>query len=281
MANSTSVNQATPLYNCEKCFKTFTANHNLNIHTRTVHKELERCPLCNSVVKNLVQHNTRCHADISKGRRQCQYCSKWLIRICVHKCSRQSQQSSYVSTARVPLCIAEDLEPLQVSSSTTSQNYLPSTPIISPQHSTSRSVSLLSLNNTDSTHQISSFELPRNDDESPSNWERLDFLMDMMVPLDPTKGSPGLVATYPDGIHDTISISPSLIPHSWGFPSTSSSQGTFNIDLTEYDIPVPSTESCDADHPSAEDPTITGYGFDWMTWEEYTSCNFNTLEQWL
>ncbi|KAF5876286.1 uncharacterized protein Bfra_002689 [Botrytis fragariae] len=281
MANLTPAHQKTPRYNCNKCSKIFTANHNLNIHTRMVHKDLERCPLCHSVVKNLVQHNTRYHANVSKGRRQCQYCFRWYIRICAHKCSRQSHRSSYVPIACALLRTAEDLEPLQVSSSRVSLNRLPSTPILCPQHLRSRSVSLLSLNNTDLTYQISSSKLPCNDVSSPSKWARLDFLMDMMVPLDPTKGSPDLISMYPHGINDTISISPTLLPCNKEFASTSSPQRTLDTDLPDYDIQVPSIESCDADHPSAEEPTITETGFQWMTWEEYMSCNFNTLEQWL
>ncbi|KAM3159263.1 hypothetical protein ABEW05_000017 [Botrytis cinerea] len=103
----------------------------------------------------------------------------------------------------------------------------------------------------------------------------------MRVPFDPTNGSPGLVSTYPDGINDTISISPDLVLYNKGIASTSSPQGQFNSDLPDYDIPIPSVESCDADHPSAEELTMTGCGFDWMTWKEQMSCNFNAIEQWL
>ncbi|KAF7942919.1 uncharacterized protein EAE97_006373 [Botrytis byssoidea] len=173
--------------------------------------------------------------------------------------------------------IAEDSQ--QVSSLTVSKNRLASTPIPSPQHSTSRSVPLLLLNDTNSTDQISSSKLPCNDAPSPSNLARLDFLMGMTAPLDPKKGPPELLATYPGGIHDTVSISLSSRLHNRGITSTSSTQGTLNIDLLDRDIPTLSIESCDADHPSTEEPPTAGYGFDWMTWEEFTSCNFNTLEQ--
>ncbi|TEY87466.1 hypothetical protein BOTCAL_0002g00750 [Botryotinia calthae] len=103
----------------------------------------------------------------------------------------------------------------------------------------------------------------------------------MRVPFDPTNGSPGLVSTYPGGINDTISISPDLILYNKGIMSASSPQGTSDSDLPDYDIPIPSVECCDADHPSAEEPTMTGCGFDWMTWEEHMSCNFNAVERWL
>ncbi|KAF7874610.1 uncharacterized protein EAF02_008587 [Botrytis sinoallii] len=166
-------------------------------------------------------------------------------------------------------------------SSTVSQNRLPSTSILSPQHSTSRSLPLLSLNNTDSTNQTSNPESSWNDASSPFKRARLDFLMDMMVSLDPTMGSPELLSTYPDGINDTISISLSSIVYKRGITSTSSTQETLSVDLPDHDVPIPSIEFCDADHPSAEETPIAAYGFDWMTWEEYTSCDFNTLEKWL
>lgn len=107
MENPTPVNPKASSFNGDKFSKSFTAKHNLNIHSRTVHKELERCSLCNHPVKNLVQHNTRYHADISKGRRQCQYCLRWYMRICAHKCSRQSHQRSHVPIPCAPTRITE------------------------------------------------------------------------------------------------------------------------------------------------------------------------------
>lgn len=109
-----------PSFNCDKCFKKFTAKHNLDIHSRTVNKKLERCSLCHRVVKNLVQHHTRYHADVSEGRIQCQYCFRWYIRICTHKCSRLSQGSSNVPMTCAPLRITEDPQPSQSSPSTVS-----------------------------------------------------------------------------------------------------------------------------------------------------------------
>ncbi|TGO37043.1 hypothetical protein BHYA_0107g00080 [Botrytis hyacinthi] len=270
-----------PSFNCDKCFKTFTGKHNLDMHSRAVHRKLERCCLCHRVVKNLLQHHTRYHADVSEGRSQCQHCFRWYLRICAHKCSRLRQRSSYVPVACAPLRITEDPQASQASPSTVSTNRLASTPLLSPQHPTSRSVSLLPLNNTDSTGQISSSKISCNDAPSLSNLARLDFPMDMTVPLDPTKGPPELTSTYPCGINETISICSNLLLYNQGFASTSSPQGILNVDLPYSDIPVPGIESGNLDPPSAEEPTISETGFQWMTWEECMDCEFNALELWL
>ncbi|KAF7884779.1 hypothetical protein EAF00_010597 [Botryotinia globosa] len=151
-----------PSFNCDKCFKKFTAKHNPNIHSRTVHKKLEECSLCHRVVKiwyNIIP-------DI------------------------------------MPMSAREEL-----GARTVLDDRLASTPIRSPQHSTSRSVSLLPLNDTDSTDQILSSKPPCKNAPSPSNLARLEFLMGITAPLGPTKDSPELLSTYPSSIHNTVSIS--------------------------------------------------------------------------
>ncbi|TGO13202.1 hypothetical protein BTUL_0074g00080 [Botrytis tulipae] len=180
--------------------------------------------------------------------------------------------------ACAPLRVTEDPQPSQASPSTVSTNRLSSTPLLSPQHPTNRSVSLLPLTNNDSTDQISSSKPPCNNAPSPCNLARLDFLMDMTVPLDPTNGPPELISTYPCGINETISICSNLLPYNQGFAPTSSPQGILNVDLPYYDYRTPSIGSGNADHPSAEEPTMTETGFQWMTWEECMRCGFNALE---
>ncbi|TGO70017.1 hypothetical protein BOTNAR_0004g00020 [Botryotinia narcissicola] len=190
--------------------------------------------------------------------------------------ARAEVSAGTVLDACAPPHIAEDSQ--QVSSLTVSKNRLSSTPLLSSQYPTSRSVSLLPLTRNNSTDQILSSKPRCNNAPSPCNLARLDFLMDMTVPSDPTNGPPELISTYPCGINEMISICSNLLPYNQRFAPTSSPQGILNFDLPYYDYRTPSIRFGNADHSSAEEPTMTETGFQWMTWEEYMRCGFNASE---
>ncbi|KAF7863059.1 hypothetical protein EAF04_007142 [Stromatinia cepivora] len=289
---ATSLDAAT----CTECWKTFDGKRRLDSHIRTVHKDEEECSICHAMVKDLVQHKRRVHRESSRTTKQtsrCHYCNKSFVQIVRHRCKKNFGRSPVQPILSAPGLAVADVKSFHPSSFTVCRDDFPSPTFYPLPHSfDNRSISPLSLYLAAPLHRFSLFNQPAGNDSvlSPSDDQQampsqtlsqlrsvemktMSSAINQSTPFDPTSASPEIASGYPYNLKSTLSLPLDAISHHQESGATLTNGAIGSTAISDYDIPIPTIEPPDADHPFAEEFNMTDSGMnalefgDLMNWK--------------
>ncbi|KAJ8060878.1 hypothetical protein OCU04_009959 [Sclerotinia nivalis] len=276
---------------CTECSKTFDGARQLDSHIRTVHKDEEECSICHAMVKDLVQHKRRVHRESSRTTKRtsrCQYCDKSFVQIVRHRCKKNVGRSPIQPIIPAPAPAVADIKSSQSSSFTVCLNDVPSPAFYPlPYSFDDRAISPLSLCSAAQLHQFSLFNPPAENDSgfrhpddqqaTPSQMlsqvrsEEMDTMssaINQSTPFDPISVSPEIASGYPYRLESTLALPLDAISYYQDSGAVLATGATSSAAIPDHNIPIPTIEPPDADHPFAEDFNVVDSGVDALEFED-------------